>query len=76
MVVSGVLLLAGEPLKCYYNAAFRWKMLFLALAVVFYFGVQSRLMDTESGVAAKVAGVISLTLWLGVGLAGRAIGLL
>jgi hypothetical protein len=76
MLLSGVLLLAGEAEKCYYNTAFRLKMLFLALALAFYFGVQGRLMGAERGAAAKAAGVVSLMLWLAVGLAGRAIGLL
>ncbi len=68
--ISGILLLSEEPIKCYYNPAFRAKMLFLAVAVAFYFFVQQRL----SGAAAKWAGALSLFLWLGVGLAGRAIG--
>jgi hypothetical protein len=76
MLTSGVLLLAGEPLKCYYNAAFRLKMLFLAAALVFYFGIQRRFFDAHPAVLAKAAGVVSLTLWLAVGLAGRAIGVI
>ncbi len=68
--ISGILLLSEETIKCYYNPAFRAKMLFLALAVTFYFFVQKRL----SGGFAKWAGFVSLLLWLCVGLAGRAIG--
>jgi hypothetical protein len=78
-VVSGVLLLSDEAIKCYYNPAFRAKMLFLALAVLFYFAVQDRFFLVERGggsVTAKCAGVVSLLLWLSVGLAGRAIGLI
>lgn len=76
--VSGVLLLAEEPVKCYYNPAFRLKMLFLALAVMFYFLVQERLLRSQfTGrrvLLGKFSGAISLMLWLAVGLAGRAIG--
>jgi hypothetical protein len=67
---SGILLLSEEPIKCYYNPAFRAKMLCLVLAVAFYFFIQQRL----SGGSAKWAGAVSLLLWLCVGLAGRAIG--
>jgi hypothetical protein len=76
MITSGVLLLAGEPLKCYYNAAFRFKMLFLLLALLFYFGIQKRLLNSDRVALTKAAGVVSLMLWLAVGLAGRAIGVI
>jgi hypothetical protein len=72
--VSGVLLLSEETIKCYYSPAFRAKMLFLALAVLFYFVVQERLFRSQ--LHAKWASVVSLLLWLSVGLAGRAIGFL
>jgi hypothetical protein len=77
-VLSGVLLVSAESEKCYYNSAFRWKMLFLALAVIFYFGVQQRLFKREnvSNLTGKAAGFVSITLWLAVGLAGRAIGII
>jgi hypothetical protein len=67
MVISGVLLLSEEALKCYYNPAFRLKMLFLFLAVLFYFTIHRR-------ARSKVTAGVSLALWLSVGLAGRAIG--
>jgi uncharacterized membrane-anchored protein len=55
-------------------------MLFLAMAVVFYFIVQKRMFRRESERASefltKSAGIISLLLWLAVGLAGRAIGVI
>ena len=79
-VVTGILLLSEEPMKCYYNQAFRLKMLLLALAVFFYFLVQERLFHHEpSGgrsLLAKLTGIVSLLLWLSVGLAGRAIGII
>ncbi len=79
-VVSGILLLSEEPMKCYYHPAFLLKMLFLALAVLFYFVIQERMFRRSQSRAislvAKSTGVLSLLLWLSVGLAGRAIGLL
>jgi hypothetical protein len=79
-VLTGILLLAEEPMKCYYNEAFRLKMLLLALAVFFYFIVQGRLFQREPGggpsLFAKLMGIVSLLLWLSVGLAGRAIGII
>jgi hypothetical protein len=40
MVISGALLIAAEPMKCYYHPAFRLKMVLLAIAVVFAFTVR------------------------------------
>jgi len=68
MVISGALLIAAEPMKCYYHPAFRLKMVLLAIAVLFAFTVRRRAIES------KVAAVSSLSLWLSVGLAGRAIG--
>src|ERR1700691_5649637 len=70
MVLSGALLIAAEPMKCYYHPAFRLKMVLLGLAVVFAFTVRRRAVES------KLAAVLSLSLWLSVGLAGRAIGFL
>jgi hypothetical protein len=79
-ILSGILLLSEETMKCYYNPAFRLKMLFLALAVLFYFVIQERIFRRQPnggvGLIAKSTSLLSLLLWLSVGLAGRAIGLL
>jgi hypothetical protein len=80
MVISGIALLSEEAGKCYYSPAFRWKMALLAMAVVFYFTLHRQaILPTGKGVRtlwARIAAAISLLLWLGVGVAGRAIGLL
>jgi hypothetical protein len=80
MVLSGIALLTEEAGKCFYSPAFRWKMAFLAAAVLFYFTLHHwalRRADTQGPtVWSRSAALISLTLWLGVGIAGRAIGLL
>jgi hypothetical protein len=69
-VASGVLLLAAEPLKCYYNAAFRVKMILLIAAVLFSMFVQRPLLQW------RITAAMSLLIWLGVGVAGRAIGVI
>ncbi len=80
MIVSGIALLSEEAGKCYYSPAFRWKMALLAAVVTFYFTLHRRaLLHTGAGTPnlwSRIAAIISLTLWLGVGIAGRAIGLL
>jgi hypothetical protein len=80
MLVTGIALVSEEALKCYSSPAFRWKMALLAAAVLFYFTLhRAALLRTEKhdvNVWSRVTALISLTLWLGVGVAGRAIGLL
>lgn len=80
LIVSGAAMLSEEALKCYYSPAFRWKMALLAAAVVFYFTLHRRaVIRTGEGtptLGTRAAAVVSLALWLGVGIAGRAIGLI
>lgn len=79
LVLTGIALVSEEALKCYNNAAFRWKMALLAAAVLFYFTLYRRVVLSLGGaatLASRVTAVISLSLWLGVGVAGRAIGLI
>ena len=79
-VLTGIALLSEEAGKCYFSPAFRWKMLLLAAAVLFYFTLHRwALLRTDKDVPnlwSRTAAVVSLALWLGVGIAGRAIGLL
>jgi len=80
LVLSGVAMLSEEALKCYHNPAFRWKMALLIVAIVFYFTLHRKaLINTDKQAPtpwSRAAAVISLALWLGVGVAGRAIGLI
>lgn len=80
MVLSGIAMLSEEAGKCYYSPAFRLKMALLAAAVLFYFTLHRRaLLRTDKGtptVWTRMAAILSLLLWFGVGIAGRAIGLL
>jgi len=79
MLVSGALMVTAYPLKYYFNPWFRWKMLFLAFAVVVYFLLHRRIVRSHESLptpaVSKLAALLSLTLWLCVGLAGRAIGI-
>jgi uncharacterized membrane protein len=77
ILISGVLLFFGEPMKLYGSPSFHVKMCLLALAILFQFTIFRSIASREaSPVMSKLAGVVSLLLWFGVGLAGRAIGFL
>ena len=71
---SGFLLFVSEAMKCYASVPFFIKMALLFAALVFTFLFHKRMTqsDDPSG-ASKAGAVVSMLLWFGVGLAGRAI---
>ncbi len=78
MLVSGFLLFSTEAVKMYGNWAFQFKMLFLLLAVIYTFTIHRRVTladDGRFGSAVRICvAVVSILLWTGVGLGGRALG--
>lgn len=79
MVVTGVLLLWSEPLKCYKSVYFRIKIVALILAglnaLVFHSTIDRTTAQWDNDhpppFRARMAGVLSLTLWTAVIFAGR-----
>lgn len=80
MVCSGALLVVDGPLRYYANTAFRAKMLLLAVAIAcgvpLYRAARHACGPGAPPLWLRWAAVLSLVLWLAVGLAGRAIGVL
>src|SRR3954454_14805949 len=78
MLVTGVLLFASEPIKCFYSTPFRIKMLCLLLGMIWAFTVRRKVASAgEHGVRPmwlKLVALVSLALWFGVGAGGRWIG--
>ena len=81
MVISGTLLFSAIPLRSYQNIFFRAKMIMLLLAGlnvwIFHSGIYKRV-DTwdvaeRAPKAARVAGALSLVLWVCIVLSGRMI---
>jgi hypothetical protein len=75
---TGVLLFFGEPMKLFGSPSFLVKMGLLFLAIVLQFTLFRRVADSNGSSPGmdKFAATLSLLLWFGVGLAGRAIGFL
>jgi len=77
MFVSGIPLFLSESTKCYYSLAFWIKMASLFLAILFTFTWQRRVVMADTLTPTprgKLAAVVSLLLWAGVGWGGRWIG--
>ena len=81
MVISGSLLFSAIPVRSYQNIFFRAKMLMLLLAGVnvwiFHSGIYRRVEKWDLASvpprAARVAGALSLVLWIAIVLSGRMI---
>jgi len=74
MLATGIMLFLSEALKCYDNDAFRPKMICLALAMIWMATVHRKAAQSEVSGSGKLAAIVSILLWFGVGAAGRAIG--
>ena len=80
--ISGSLLLTSEAVKLYHIAFFWIKMALLLVAAlnawIFHWGVYRNVFEWDAApvtpIRARLAGAFSLTLWIGVIAAGRAIG--
>jgi len=80
-VLTGICFLSGAPDQYIYNWAFRWKLIFLAVAglniAVFYSAFFRQVRQLEAGApipkGARVVGAVSLLAWVGVISAGRLI---
>jgi len=76
ILITGVLLFIAEPRKLFDSAAFGPKMILLALAIVFQYTLYPRVrsMRTHIPIWGRLLALVSLGLWFGVAVCGRAIG--
>lgn len=74
MITSGIAIVGSAPLHYAVNTAFWVKMALLASALLSQGGLYLLIGRTLAKTAWKPLAAIALILWLGVGLAGRAIG--
>ena len=77
ILTSGSMLFVSEAMKSFANDGFRVKMVLLFFALVFQFTVFRKVIASDEAQVpplwAKLVALASITLWLGVGAAGRAI---
>jgi hypothetical protein len=83
LATSGSILIVGEPKRALGNGFFAAKMCMLAAAILITLGFQALLKrDLKRGSAdlapthaniAKIAGLLSLALWVSIAVAGRLI---
>jgi Family of unknown function (DUF6644) len=80
ILVTGVGLFSSEALKAYASVPFQVKMVFLFAAILFHFTIYSHVIKAREAQIRplwnKLAAIMSIALWLGVGIGGRGIGFL
>jgi len=78
MLVSGFLLFTSEAMKSFDNDGFRIKMIVLVPAVLFQYTLFRWVIRQDdakrSAPVGWVVSLLSMVLWVGVGIGGRAIG--
>ena len=77
VLLTGTILFISEATKCWGNIAFRYKMLFLFLALLFQFTGLRKITHADerrfTPAARKITAFVAVFLWFGVAIAGRAI---
>jgi hypothetical protein len=64
-------------MKAYASVPFQVKMLFLFAAIIFHYTLYRRATRSDHAqIWGKLAAIVSILLWLGVGIGGRGIGFL
>ena len=74
MLITGPLMFSADAVRYHVNDAFQFKMICLTLALLFHFTIHRRATRREaSPLLAKLAGGVSLALWVAVVAGGRMI---
>ena len=71
VITSGMVIFTTDPLRYYYNPAFRYKVIALVIAVIYNYTIHRKvaLSGSSQPVAALVGGV-SILLWVSIVFAG------
>ena len=80
ILTTGFALFASEAMKAYLSKPFQVKMLFLFAAIIFHYTIYGYITRADESrrnpALGKMAAIVSILLWLGVGIGGRGIGFL
>lgn len=76
MLITGLLMLSSIPNKYYVSVPFWWKMLFFWAGVIFHFTLYRKATrsDNTGLLLGGITAILTITLWYGTGVFGRAIG--
>jgi hypothetical protein len=71
VITSGLIIFTTDPLSYFYNNAFRYKLIALAVAVLFNYTIHRKVaMSSQSRPLQVMVGGLSLLLWISIVFAG------
>lgn len=71
VITSGLIIFTTDPLRYYYNYAFRYKIIALVAAVFYHYLVVRRVaLADNTGASGKLVAAFSLVLWISIVFAG------
>lgn len=71
VITSGLIIFSSDPLRYFYNDAFRFKIIMLVAAIVYNYTIhRSVALSDSGGIGAKLAGVVSVAMWVSITFAG------
>jgi hypothetical protein len=71
VITSGLIIFSSDPLRYFYNDAFRFKIITLFLAIVYNYTIhRSVALKDASGAGAAATAVVSLAMWVSITFAG------
>ena len=80
LLITGLPQMSSTAIKQYYSPFFWWKMEALILGLIYTFTLRRKLVQTDEARLGpfwpKVAGLVSISVWTGVAIGARLIGLL
>jgi hypothetical protein len=74
MLITGFLMFSADAVRYHVNPSFQFKMICLLLALTYHFTIHRKAAGLDvAGIWAKLAGALSLALWIAVVAGGRMI---
>ncbi len=71
VITTGLVIFTTDPLRYFYNDAFRYKNIALVVAIVYNYTIHRKVaMSNSSPVLGGIVAVISLLLWISIAFAG------
>jgi hypothetical protein len=71
VIFSGLLIFSSDPIRYINNSGYVDKMVLLVLAIIFNYTIHRKVaLSNSSGMAAKLAGAVSLLLWISIPFGG------
>jgi hypothetical protein len=71
VITSGLIIFSSDPLRYFYNDAFRFKIICLVVAIIYNYTVhRSVALSDKTGLVAVLTGVVSIAMWVSITFAG------